>query len=53
MKCIGSVEPKPEVLFHNSLQQKAQVLFKAHEEGIVIKGEVPYSTLPVPVQDFI
>ncbi len=53
MKGVGSVEPKAEVLFHESFQDEAQVFFKTHEEGIVIKGEIPYSKLLVPVQDFI
>jgi len=53
MNGIGRVEPKAEVLFHQRLENEAQVLFKTQDQGVVIKGKIAYSALPVPVQDFI
>jgi len=53
MNGVGSVEPKAQIMFYDFLQDGAQVPLKIYEKGVVIKGEIPYPALPVPVQDFI
>jgi hypothetical protein len=52
MEGVGSVESEVEILFHDSFQDEAQMLVKTYEQGIVIKGKIPDSALPVPVQNF-
>jgi hypothetical protein len=53
MKGIRCVEPKSEVLVHQSLQDRAQVLFKTHEQGVVIEGKISHSPLSVPVENLL